>query len=204
MNKKKLLNSEVIELKSKQCKDNSVFLDSLDLFNFQQQSFDDFTQIHVPTQKRKKQGLERLFSNFIENIELSNSNIQMEYLRYKILIEEPDLQQCYKNKTTYEGKIQIYLKVKYTNPNTKKVKEYTLKFALFSLPLMTKRANFVINGNDRVFVFRLVFTNGIVITVKPNKTIVCVFKPHFGTKISFILNPENILKVRLSNNSISH
>ena len=130
-----------------------------DFLDVQLQSFRDFLQLDTPTEKRKNEGLYKVFSeNF--PIEDTRNNFKLEFLDYYIDPPRYSIDECLDIGLTYSVPLKAKLKLYCTDPDHNFPTEIQDVY-LGSIPYMTDKGTFVINGAERVVVSQLHRSPGV-------------------------------------------
>ena len=167
---------------------------------FQLNSYEDFLQTKVPSQKRENKGFEAIF-NEIFPIESSNGLLKLEYLWYEIHDNDEPLNdelECKKRGKTYSGQLKVRLKL--TNKRTGEIQETLVHFG--DIPLMTDKATFIINGAERVVISQLHRSPGITfnkeLNIQTGKDVfIGKIIPYKGTWLEFETDKNDILNVKI-------
>ena len=130
-----------------------------DFLDVQLQSFRDFLQLDTPTEKRKNEGLYKVFAeNF--PIEDTRNNFKLEFLDYYIDPPRYSIDECLDIGLTYSVPLKAKLKLYCTDPDHNFPTEIQDVY-LGSIPYMTDKGTFVINGAERVVVSQLHRSPGV-------------------------------------------
>ena len=131
-----------------------------DFLEVQLQSFRDFLQLDTPTEARKKEGLYKVFAeNF--PIEDTRNNFSLEFLDYYIDPPQFSIEECFERGITYSVPLKAKLKLSCTDTEHEDFEECTKDVYLGSIPYMTDKGTFVINGAERVIVTQLHRSPGV-------------------------------------------
>ena len=171
-----------------------------DFLEFQLNSYEDFLQAKVPSQKRVDKGLEAIF-NEVFPIESSNGLLKLEYLWYEIHDNDEPLNdelECKKRGKTYSGQLKVRLKL--TNKKTGEIQETLVHFG--DIPLMTDKATFIINGAERVVISQLHRSPGVTFNKELNiqtgkDMFVGKIIPYRGTWLEFETDKNDVLNVKI-------
>lgn len=131
------------------------------LIQIQIDSFKEFVQVEVPSNKRQHAGLEAVLREVFP-IESYDGRCQLEYVSYRL--SEPKLteMECIREGVTYS--ISLYVKLRLKEEEAIKDEEIYMG----ELPMITDRGSFVINGAERVVVSQLHRSPGIAFEVTPH------------------------------------
>ena len=171
-----------------------------DFLEFQLNSYEDFLQAKVPSQKRVDKGLEAIF-NEVFPIESSIGLLKLEYLWYEIHDNDEPLNdelECKKRGKTYSGQLKVRLKL--TNKKTGEIQETLVHFG--DIPLMTDKATFIINGAERVVISQLHRSPGVTFNKELNiqtgkDMFVGKIIPYRGTWLEFETDKNDVLNVKI-------
>ncbi|MFW6054975.1 MAG: DNA-directed RNA polymerase subunit beta, partial [Thermodesulfobacteriota bacterium] len=190
-------------------------LEAPNLLTLQLQSYADFLQQDVPPASREEIGLEGALRSVFP-IEDFYKTATLEYVSYEIGEPKYDKEECLSKGLSYEA--PIYLKIQLINYNVDPesgertgvdvIKEESGRdgkgMYFGSIPLMTEKATFIINGTERVLVNQLQRSPGILFDHDEGKTHVskkvlysCRVIPMRGSWLDFDFDHKDILYVRI-------
>ncbi|WP_459901364.1 DNA-directed RNA polymerase subunit beta [Desulfobaculum senezii] len=136
------------------------------LLNLQVDSYRKFLQLDVPPASRADEGLEGVFRSVFP-IEDFNRTASLEYVSYEVGTPKFDEAECIAKGLTFEAPIRITVRLvvydvdEETESRTiRDIKEQDIYFG--TLPLMTDKGTFIINGTERVIVNQLQRSPGII------------------------------------------
>ena len=131
-----------------------------DFLDVQLQSFRDFLQLDTPTEKRKNEGLYKVFS---ENFPIADTrnNFVLEFLDYYIDPPRYTIEECLERGLTYSVPLKAKLKLYCTDPDHEDFATVIQDVYLGTIPYMTDKGTFVINGAERVVVSQLHRSPGV-------------------------------------------
>src|SRR5574344_1986745 len=131
-----------------------------DFLEIQLKSFQDFLQLDTPPEKRKKEGLYKVFA---ENFPIADTrnNFVLEFLDYYIDPPRWSIDDCLERGLTYCVPLKAKLKLYCTDPDHEDFDTVIQDVFLGSIPYMTDKATFVINGAERVVVSQLHRSPGV-------------------------------------------
>jgi DNA-directed RNA polymerase subunit beta len=179
------------------------------LLNLQTDSYRKFLQEGVPVEKRKHdEGLEGVFHTVFP-IEDFNKTASLEFVSYEISEPKYDQVECISKGLTYEAPMRIKVRlVVYEadessgNRTIRDIKEQDIYFG--TIPLMTEKGTFIINGTERVIVNQLQRSPGIIYEHDGGKTHAsrkvlysCRIMPMRGSWLDFDFDHKDILYVRI-------
>ena len=131
-----------------------------DFLDVQLKSFRDFFQLDTAPEKRKNEGMYRVFSeNF--PIEDTRNNFRLEFLDYYIDPPRYTIEECIERGLTYSVPLKARLKLECTDPEHEDFDTVIQDVFLGPIPYMTEKGTFVINGAERVIVSQLHRSPGV-------------------------------------------
>ncbi|MGX7949979.1 DNA-directed RNA polymerase subunit beta [Oleidesulfovibrio alaskensis] len=177
------------------------------LLNLQVDSYKKFLQEGAAA-LAPDEGLEGVFRSVFP-IEDFNRTASLEYVSYEIGEPKYDQAECISKGLTYEAPIRIKVRlVVYDvdedseNRTIRDIKEQDIYFG--TLPLMTEKGTFIINGTERVIVNQLQRSPGIIFEHDAGKThssrkvlYSCRVIPMRGSWLDFDYDHKDILYVRI-------
>jgi len=131
-----------------------------DFLEVQLKSFQDFLQLDTPPEKRKNEGL---FKVFAENFPIADTrnNFVLEFLDYYIDPPRYTIDECLERGLTYSVPLKAKLKLYCTDPDHEDFDTVIQDVYLGAIPYMTDKGTFVINGAERVVVSQLHRSPGV-------------------------------------------
>ena len=131
-----------------------------DFLEVQLKSFQDFLQLDTPPEKRKNEGL---FKVFAENFPIADTrnNFVLEFLDYYIDPPRYTIDECLERGLTYSVPLKAKLKLYCTDPDHEDFATVIQDVYLGAIPYMTDKGTFVINGAERVVVSQLHRSPGV-------------------------------------------
>ena len=131
-----------------------------DFLDIQLKSFREFFQIESTPEQRRKEGLYRVFS---ENFPIADTrnNFVLEFLDYYIDHPNYSIEECIKRGLTYAVPLKAKLKLYCTDPDHEDFDTVIQDVYLGTIPYMTPKGTFVINGAERVVVSQLHRSPGV-------------------------------------------
>ncbi len=131
-----------------------------DFLEVQLKSFQDFLQLDTPPEKRKNEGL---FKVFAENFPIADTrnNFVLEFLDYYIDPPRYSIDECLERGLTYSVPLKAKLKLYCTDPDHEDFATVIQDVYLGPIPYMTDKGTFVINGAERVVVSQLHRSPGV-------------------------------------------
>lgn len=131
-----------------------------DFLEIQLQSFKDFFQVETTPENRH---LEGLFKVFNENFPITDSRnlFVLEFLDYYIDPPRYSIEECIERGLTYGVPLKAKLKLYCTDPEHEDFETIVQDVYLGTIPYMTPRGSFIINGAERVIVSQLHRSPGV-------------------------------------------
>ena len=131
-----------------------------DFLEVQLKSFRDFLQLDTPTEKRKNEGLYKVFA---ENFPIADTrnNVVLEFLDYYIDPPRYTIEECLERGLTYSVPLKAKMKLYCTDPDHEDFATVVQDVYLGPILYMTDKGTFVINGAERVVVSQLHRSPGV-------------------------------------------
>ena len=135
-------------------------MDYPDFLEVQLKSFYDFFQMDTAPEKRKTEGLYKVFT---ENFPIADTrnNFVLEFLDYFIDPPRYSIEECFERGLTYSVPLKAKLKLYCTDPDHEDFDTVIQDVYLGPIPYMTPKGTFVINGAERVIVSQLHRSPGV-------------------------------------------
>ncbi len=135
-------------------------IDYPDFLDIQLKSFQDFFQLETTSDNRQKEGLFKVFN---ENFPITDSrnNFVLEFIDYFIDPPRYALEECIERGLTYSVPLKAKLKLYCTDPEHEDFETIVQDVYLGTIPYMTPKGTFVINGAERVVVSQLHRSPGV-------------------------------------------
>lgn len=171
-------------------------LDFPDFLEVQIKSFQDFLQLDAPPEKRKNEGLYKVF---MENFPIADTrnNFVLEFLDYYVDPPRYTIDECIDRGLTYSVPLKAKLYLYCTDPDHEDFAPVIQDVYLGTIPYMTERGTFVINGAERVIVSQLHRSPGVFFgqSVHTNGTILYSARiiPFKGSWIEFATDINNVM-----------
>ncbi|GAT63334.1 DNA-directed RNA polymerase subunit beta [Paludibacter jiangxiensis] len=171
-------------------------LDYPDFLEVQLKSFQDFFQLDAPPEKRKNEGL---FNVFAENFPISDTrnNFVLEFLDYFVDPPRYSIPECIERGLTHSVPLKAKLKLYCTDPEHEDFDTVIQDVYLGTIPYMTEKGTFVINGAERVVVSQLHRSPGVFFgqSVHTNGTKLYSARiiPFRGAWIEFATDINNVM-----------
>ncbi|MBP1675794.1 MAG: DNA-directed polymerase subunit beta [Bacteroidetes bacterium] len=131
-----------------------------DFLEVQLKSFQDFFQMDTAPEKRKTEGLYKVFA---ENFPIADTrnNFILEFLDYYVDPPRYSIEECIDRGLTYSVPLKAKLKLYCTDPDHEDFDTVIQDVYLGPIPYMTPKGTFVINGAERVIVSQLHRSPGV-------------------------------------------
>jgi DNA-directed RNA polymerase subunit beta len=131
-----------------------------DFLNIQLQSFIDFFQIDTKPESRRQEGLHSVFN---EHFPISDTRNQfvLEFLDYIIDPPRYSIEECIERGLTYSVPLRSRMKLYCTDPEHEDFETIVQDVFLGTIPYMTPRGTFIVNGAERVVVSQLHRSPGV-------------------------------------------
>lgn len=162
----------------------------------QLRSFRDFLQLDTPAEERKNDGLYKVFA---ENFPITDTrnNFVLEFLDYYIDPPRYSIDECLERGLTYSVPLKAKLKLYCTDPDHEDFGTFIQDVFLGTIPYMTSKGTFVINGAERVVVAQLHRSPGVFFGqgVHANGTVLYSARiiPFKGSWIEFATDINNVM-----------
>ncbi|HOK26194.1 MAG TPA: DNA-directed RNA polymerase subunit beta [Bacteroidales bacterium] len=167
-----------------------------DFLEVQIKSFREFFQLGTTPENRKKEGLYKVFS---ENFPITDTrnNFVLEFLDYSIDPPRYTVEECIERGLTYSVPLKAKLKLYCTDPEHEDFDTVIQDVYLGTIPYMTDRGTFIINGAERVVVSQLHRSPGVFFgqSIHPNGTKLYSARiiPFKGSWIEFATDINNVM-----------
>ena len=131
-----------------------------DFLEVQVKSFKDFFQLKTTPDNRKSEGLFRVFE---ENFPITDTrnNFVLEFIDYQVDPPRYSIQECVERGLTFSVPLKAKLKLYCTDPEHEDFDTVVQDVYLGTVPYMTNRGTFIINGAERVIVSQLHRSPGV-------------------------------------------
>ena len=183
-------------------------IDIPNLIDMQRQSYERFLQMGTPHAARRDVGLHAVFRSVFPIRDFSGTS-SLEYVSYDFGEVKYDEEECLARGMTYEAPLKLTVRLvvydvdKESEVQTiRDIKEQEIYFG--TLPLMTDRGTFIVNGTERVVVSQLHRSPGIFFDHDRGKThssgkllYSARVIPLRGSWIDLEFDPKDILYVRI-------
>lgn len=167
-----------------------------DFLEVQLKSFSEFFQLGTIPDNRKKEGL---FQVFMENFPITDTrnNFVLEFIDYSIDPPRYSIEECIERGLTFSVPLKAKLKLYCTDPEHEDFDTVIQDVYLGTVPYMTERGTFVINGAERVVVSQLHRSPGVFfgqsIHANGTKLYSARIIPFKGSWIEFATDINNVM-----------
>lgn len=167
-----------------------------DFLDVQLKSFADFFQLETSPENRKNEGL---FKCFAENFPITDTrnNFVLEFIDYFIDPPRYTIEECLERGLTYSVPLKAKLKLYCTDPDHEDFDTVIQDVYLGTVPYMTPRGTFVINGAERIVVSQLHRSPGVFfgqsIHANGTKLYSARIIPFKGSWIEFATDINNVM-----------
>ena len=167
-----------------------------DFLDVQLESFRDFLQLDTPPEKRKNDGLYKVFA---ENFPIADTrnNFVLEFLDYYIDAPRYSVEECLERGLTFSVPLKAKLKLYCSDPEHEDFDTVIQDVYLGPIPYMTDNGTFVINGAERVVVSQLHRSPGVFFgsSIHANGTPLFSARiiPFKGSWIEFATDINNVM-----------
>jgi len=179
-----------------------------DLIGMQRESYRRFLQIDVPPEKREDVGLQAVF-NSVFPIKDFTGSASLEFVSYSFGEVKQSVDECIHRGMTYELPVRITVRLvvydvdKESGTSTiRDIKEQEIYFG--TIPLMTDKGTFIINGTERVVVSQLHRSSGVFFDHDKGRThstgkVIYTSRiiPVRGSWIDMEIDPKDIVYIRI-------
>jgi DNA-directed RNA polymerase subunit beta len=171
-------------------------LDYPDFLEVQLKSFQDFFQLETTPENRKAEGLYQVFH---ENFPITDTrnNFVLEFIDYTIDPPRYSIDECVERGLTFSVPLKAKLKLYCTDPEHEDFDTVIQDVYLGTVPYMTERGVFIINGAERVVVSQLHRSPGVFFgqSVHANGTKLYSARiiPFKGSWIEFATDINNVM-----------
>jgi len=131
-----------------------------DFLDVQLKSFMDFLQLETSAEARINEGL---YNVFAENFPITDARnlFVLEFIDYYVDPPKYDVEECIDRGLTYSVALKARLKLYCTDPEHEDFETIVQDVYLGTIPYMTERGSFIINGSERVIVSQLHRSPGV-------------------------------------------
>ncbi len=183
-------------------------IDIPNMIEVQMQSYDRFLQKDIPPEERKDIGLQSPFKSVFPIHDFSGTS-SLEFVKYTFEDTKYDEEECLNKGMTYEAPLRLTARllvfdtdIENGTKSIRDIKEQEIYFG--TLPMMTERGTFIINGTERVIVSQLHRSPGVFFDHDKGKThssgkllYSARIIPLRGSWLDFEFDPKDLLHVRI-------
>ena len=183
-------------------------VDIPDLIAVQKESYQRFLQMDIPPEKREDVGLQAVFQSVFPIKDFTGS-ASLEFVSYRFAEVKHSMEECIHRGMTYEIPVRITARLVVYEidsetgiSNIRDIKEQEIYFG--TIPLMTDKGTFIINGTERVVVSQLHRSSGVFFDHDKGKThssgkIIYSSRiiPVRGSWIDMEVDPKDIVYIRI-------
>ncbi|MCK4618493.1 MAG: DNA-directed RNA polymerase subunit beta [Desulfobacterales bacterium] len=179
-----------------------------DLIGMQRESFSRFLQMDVSPEERKDIGLQAVFKSVLPIKDFTGS-ASLEFVSYRFGEIKQSVEECIHRGMTHEIPVRITVRLVVYDldrdtgvSNIRDIKEQEIYFG--TIPMMTEKGTFIINGTERVVVSQLHRSSGVFFDHDKGKThssgkIIYTSRiiPVRGSWIDLEIDPKDIVYIRI-------
>jgi DNA-directed RNA polymerase subunit beta len=183
-------------------------IDIPNLIEIQKQSYERFLQKGVPAEARKDTGLQGAFRSVFPISDFSGTS-SLEFVRYTFEPSKYAEEECLSKGLTYEAPLKLTVRLLVFDTDVtdgtksiRDIKEQEIYFG--TIPMMTDRGTFIVNGTERVIVSQLHRSPGVFYDHDKGKThssgkllYSARIIPLRGSWLDFEFDPKDLLYVRI-------
>ena len=183
-------------------------IDIPNLIEMQKKSYERFLQKDVPPEERKEIGLQGAFKNVFPIQDFSGTS-SLEFVRYAFEDAKYSEDECLNKGMTYEALLRLTVRILVFDTegaegtkSIRDIKEQEIYFG--TIPMMTEKGTFIINGTERVIVSQLHRSPGCFFDHDRGKThssgkllYSARIIPLRGSWLDFEFDPKDLLYVRI-------
>jgi len=183
-------------------------IDIPNLIEVQKHSYERFLQKDVSPEQREEVGLQGAFKSVFPIEDFSGTSC-LEFVKYTFEDVKYDEEDCLNKGMTYEAPLRLTVRLMVFDTDTtdgtksiRDIKEQEIYFG--TLPIMTERGTFIINGTERVVVSQLHRSPGVFFDHDKGKThssgkllYSARIIPLRGSWLDFEFDPKDLLYVRI-------
>ena len=183
-------------------------VDIPDLIGMQRESFQRFLQMGIAPEKRRDIGLQAVFKSVFPIKDFTGS-ASLEFVSYRFGEVKHSIEECIHRGMSYEIPVRITARLVVYDVDSdtgiskiRDIKEQEIYFG--TIPLMTEKGTFIINGTERVVVSQLHRSSGVFFDHDKGKThssgkIIYSSRiiPVRGSWIDMEIDPKDIVYIRI-------
>ena len=175
---------------------SKTLLEYPDFLEVQLKSFKDFFQLDTTPENRRNEGLFKVFQEIFPITDTRN-NFVLEFVDYFIDPPRYSVDECLDRGLTYSVPLKAKLKLYCTDPEHEDFDTSVQDVYLGTIPYMTERGTFVINGSERIVVSQLHRSPGVFfgqsIHANGTKLYSARIIPFKGSWIEFATDINNVM-----------
>ena len=183
-------------------------IDIPNLIEMQRKSYERFLQRDVPPEERKETGLQGAFKNVFPIRDFSGTS-SLEFVKYTFEDAKYSEDECLNKGMTYEALLRLTVRILVFDTDgtegTKSIRDIKEQEIYFgTIPMMTEKGTFIINGTERVIVSQLHRSPGCFFDHDRGKThssgkllYSARIIPLRGSWLDFEFDPKDLLYVRI-------
>ena len=171
------------------------------LLDVQLQSYEDFLQAQVPSDKRVNQGLQQIFKEIFPVTDI-HENYSLEFVSYHLGPPRYTIEECRARNMSFAAPLRVTMRLvsREGEGEEKEIKDIIEQDVyLGELPIITEWGTFIINGSERVIVSQLHRSPGVFFSedTHPNGTLLYSARiiPYRGSWVEFSTDINDILYV---------
>ncbi|MCO5258744.1 MAG: DNA-directed RNA polymerase subunit beta [Crocinitomicaceae bacterium] len=167
-----------------------------DFLDIQLKSFQEFFQLETTPENRESEGLYKVFA---ENFPITDTRNQfvLEFLDYFIDPPRYTIEECIERGLTYSVPLKAKLKLYCTDPEHEDFETIVQDVYLGTIPYMTPKGSFVVNGAERVIVSQLHRSPGVFFGQSRHANGIKLYSarviPFKGSWIEFATDINNVM-----------
>ena len=183
-------------------------VDIPDLIGMQRESYSRFLQMDIPPEKREDIGLQEVFKSVFPIKDFTGS-ASLEFVSYRFGDIKHSVKECINRGMTYDLPVRITVRLvvydvdkEKGTSNIRDIKEQEIYFG--TIPYMTPKGTFIINGTERVVVSQLHRSSGVFFDHDKGKThssgkVIYTSRviPVRGSWIDMEVDPKDIVYIRI-------
>ncbi len=167
-----------------------------DFLEIQLKSFHDFLQMDTAPEQRRQEGLYKVFSESFP-IKDTRENFELKFLDYNIDPPRYTIDECLERGLTYSVPLKAKLQLSCTDPDHEDFETQIQDVYLGTIPYMTPKGTFVINGAERVIVSQLHRSPGVFLGTSTHTNGTKLYSariiPFRGSWIEFATDINNVM-----------
>jgi len=179
-----------------------------DLIGMQRESYQRLLQMEIPPEKREEIGLQAVFKSVFPINDFTGT-ASLEFVSYSFGEVKHSVKECIHRGMTFEIPVRIRIRLVVFDvdkesgiSNIRDIKEQEIYFG--TIPLMTEKGTFIINGTERVVVSQLHRSSGVFFDHDKGKThssgkliYTARIIPVRGSWIDMEIDPKDIVHIRI-------